>query len=319
MLVSAIPIPALDVRALTNGADLIVVGRVTDLWEEGPSKIEMQGQSIPARRIVAVLSTVRILKGGFNGSTVSFRFLVPDAPLGYGSISRTQFGMFFLRQAGPNKFFIVNQYYPFLVALVGSPEKQNSILDQVIAEVAQVLVAQKTTRAERKQAINILDRVITRRSTEALRKASNTLDSLLRLQAAAALLRRNDISTLEVVESILFQPPPKVEQGVLRNLAFAIKDGIEDPQAVPVLSRLLNSPEAIVRQSSAAALRRIGTESVLLPLSEALWDNDREVRYQAVLGLAIVTRRSDWAPSLDRFMQEEQLYLTYWRKWVKSR
>jgi hypothetical protein len=203
LLVSAVPTPALDVRVLTNGADLIVVGRVGNCWAEGNAKIESYGQSIPAWRMACSLSTVRVLKGVFSYS-VTFRFLVTEVPLGYGSISKGQFGIFFLRQAATNNYIVLNPYYPFLVASIGSPEKQSTTLDQVIAEVAQVLVAQKATRDEREQAINILDRVITRGSTEALKRASNTLDSSLRLKAAAALLRRNDISTLDAVESALY-------------------------------------------------------------------------------------------------------------------
>ena len=44
----AIPVPALDLSALTRGADVIVVGLVGSVRQEESVRIDFQGQSIPA-------------------------------------------------------------------------------------------------------------------------------------------------------------------------------------------------------------------------------------------------------------------------------
>jgi len=75
----------------------------------------------------------------------------------------------------------------------------------------------------------------------------------------------------------------------------------------------------LIRRAAAAALRHTQADGAIGPLSMALEDSDREVRYQAVLGLATITGQNEWSPTLDQFEREEQHYLSYWREWVKTR
>jgi hypothetical protein len=59
---------------------------------------------------------------------------------------------------------------------------------------------------------------------------------------------------------------------------------------------------------------------VLRLLVQALFDTDREVQYQAVIGLAeIAGAESEWSPATDTFNQNPQKYLDYWRDWGKSK
>ena len=317
-LVSATPIPALDLPGLAGGADLVVVGQVTGVREEGRSTISTQGRSIPARKMAATLRADRVLKGRFSAAVVTFGFLAPQVPLGYQGIGPTQFGLFFLR-ASQQGYEVLDPYHPFIVAAPDAPAIEGSPLDRAIAEVAHVLNSPKAPPDERVRAAEILEGVETPAATEALRKAVRAPDDHISLHAAAALLRRKDISVLGLAEKALTAPPQNIDAGLRRKLAFALRDGVTDPEAVPALTRLLRAGDVVTRRSAAAALRHVGDDSVIRPLSLALHDGDREVRYQAVLGLAAVTGQSEWGPSLDMFVSGEQRYLDYWREWAKTR
>lgn len=228
--------------------------------------------------------------------------------------------MFFLRAVSQQGYEVLNPYHPFVIALPDAPAtSEGSALGRVIAEIAHVLNSPLTPQEDRKRAVGILAWVESSADEAALKKASQTLDGPVRLHIAAALLRRNDITLLDLAEKVLTSPPQGAETGILSKLAYAIRDGVTDSRAVPALMRLLGSKEVFVRQSAAAALRHVGDETVIEPLSKALQDGAREVRYQAVLGLATVTGQSDWSPSLDLFIKEEQRYLTYWREWAKPK
>jgi hypothetical protein len=76
---------------------------------------------------------------------------------------------------------------------------------------------------------------------------------------------------------------------------------------------------ALDDKGAAAALRHTGVDAAMEPLSIALQDSDREVRYQAVLGLATITGKAEWGPTLNLFERDEQRYLTYWRERMRRR
>lgn len=164
----------------------------------------------------------------------------------------------------------------------------------------------------------LLSTVATPASTAALKRAARSLDEQLRLMAAGVLLSRNDTSMLNTVENVLLNQPAGINDSVLSGLAGGLK-GIRDPQAIPSLSRLLKARDARVWQSASAALRNMKAAAAIEPLVEALEDSDREVRYNAVIGLAEITGQYEWGPSVELFQREEQKFLTHWIEWARSR
>jgi hypothetical protein len=315
----AIPIPALNLPELTSGSALIVVGQVIGVSEDGAASVEVGGRSVPARRMLARLHVSRVLKGRADASDISFGFVIPDVPLGYAGVAANQFGMFFLRRSPQQTLEVANPYYPSIVAARDAPAVEGEAFEQVVAELAYVVTAPKTSNDERVRAVNILEKVLTPTVTRALKQAAQGEHGAVSVHAAAVLLRRNDIQPLEAAAKALLAPPQETEAGLRRTLAYSIRDGVSDERAVPVLARLLRADDVEVRRSAAAALRHVASESVIEPLSSALRDGDREVRYQAVLGLAAASGQSEWAPSVDLFEADEQRYITFWKDWLKVR
>jgi HEAT repeat protein len=266
--------------------------------------------------MIATLRVDRMIKGRSDKPTLLFRFFIPDS-LAYASIVPTQFGMYFLRETQQQEYVVLNPYYPFIVAAPEALTARGSDLNQVVAELAHVITSSRVSPKERSAAIAALDTVKTVAATAALRDAARNKDATLRIQATGALLRRNDISVMSMVENILLRPAES-EKPMLGGLAFNL-EGVKDPKAIPSLSRLLDAGDVQTRRGAAAALRNTGSLSAIEPLSKGLEDNDIEVRYSAVIGLAEITKQYAHGPAMDLYMQDEQRYLTYWRNWAKNR
>jgi HEAT repeat protein len=306
-------------RQLVGDADLIAIGQISSVRELELTSIEVHGQNVGARRLLAVLDVSRIVKGRSENPTVTLEFFIPQASLGYAGIAVSQFGMFFLRRDAGRGYAVLNPYYPFLVASKNVPVTEGNALNRVVGEIAQVLLTPGSSSDEQQRALEVLARVETGLAMTAIRVAAQNADMPIRLQAIALLLRRNDISMLNKIEDLLLHPPQSIGEGVLRKLTFAIGDGVKDPEAIPILTRLLVAGDVETRRAGAAALRHTGSNTAVDALSTALQDSDREVRYHAVLGLAIITGQDEWGPSLDLFDREEERYLKHWREWAKTR
>src|SRR5208282_3756374 len=96
-VLTAIPAHPLDVAALTAGADLIVVGEVTTVVEEGLTTLSLPGGSASATLFKCSLRVDRVLKGELAAESLSFEFAVPRDLVGLGTVRLGQYGMFFLK------------------------------------------------------------------------------------------------------------------------------------------------------------------------------------------------------------------------------
>lgn len=317
--VLATPIPKLDLSTLTDQATLIVVGRVGRIVKQERTTLNSNGTDVVAHRMLATFDVQRVLKGQLNGTAMSFEFIVPETPIGYGQVLASQFDMFFLKETPQGGYIVANPYYPFLNALPNNPPAQNTDLDRVIAELIAVLLTPNESNEDRRRALYALDSAYTKTATRALRRAQRDPDTMLRLEASATLLRRDDIPTLEMVETILLHPPQNVDDYLVKNLAYGIRHGIKDSKAIPTLTRLLQASDVDIRLGAAGALRHTQSKDAISSLALALEDNDRQVRYEAVMGLAEITHQYSWGPSTDLFNREEERFLAHWREWAKSR
>ncbi len=314
----AVPIPALDLSSLTKRSSLIAVGKVFSVRDNGTEVLSIQGQSFSAKRKLAELQVSRVLKGQSASSIITFEFVTTTIYLGFGDIFVNQTGMFFLSPKSSQGLTVTDNYHPYVVAAMTSPGSAGSDYERVIAEVANVLVLPQTTSDEKIKAISVLDPIKTTDTTKSLRLAADSGEMNVKLRAIAALLRRNDITKLETAERALLQAQPGTDSYSMASLTVAI-EYVKDPGALPILTRLLGAHYVRARHSAAAAIRHIGTDAAIEPLTQALYDNDHEVRYQAVIGLAEITGQGTWGPTTDKYGKEEQRYLEYWRKWAKER
>jgi HEAT repeats len=318
-------IPAISISRLTEQASLIVVGEVTSTYEEENGAFEFEGGLRKASRMLGVLRVDRVIKGKADGE-VSFRFFIPDEFLGYASVQPNQFGTFFFQGTAEDLVF-VSAYHPSILAARGGCETRGRDLLRVVAEIDCVLKSPVSTNRELLTAIQYLRTVPAVHAIPPLKAASQGLASPLALLASYILLHHNDISMLPLLEKSLQKSSKlfvEVEGGGTEFNISAALTYIKDEAALPVLSRLMGSSDPQTRRDAAGALRLIGTQAIIGPLSKALHDDDWDVRWMAVIGLASVAGEDEeddqsWYPSQQAYKDNEQRYLDHWRQWVKQK
>jgi hypothetical protein len=310
-------VPNLDLDSLCNHADLIVVGVVANVRREGEATVNGQAQSMEVPSMSAELNVQRVLKGKVASTKLSFTFLLHPPPAGV--IVRGQFGIFFFREA-KSGIEILDRYHPYVVAAPGAPMTVGTYLDQVTAELAYATALAGTPPQAKREAVEALRTLPTPAATLALRTAAQDGDTNTRISALAALLARGNIDYLDQAVSALLSGDQGIDEFLVWRLTSSLEFGVKDPRAIPALGRLLHARRVPARRAATAALRNTQHGNAIKPLSEALYDNDSEVQYQAVIGLAEITSTTgEWAPASDTFLKDPQHYLDHWRDWAKSR
>jgi hypothetical protein len=292
----------LDLERLTNNADLIIIGHVNLISNAG--------------RATATLGIDKVVKGDADGRTVDFEFF-PNHP-SFVRIQPELFGMFFLKwnEAGRG-YRILDPTYPAVIAPGNAVLSKEGGLERTVNVVGQVLLTSRAAE-DRRVAVSVLRGALTDRATELLRQGAKDRDSVVRMQSISALLNRNDIETLAIAERTLLNPPAGTEPYLLDNISAAL-EGIKDPRAIPALQRLLQSSNSRTRHGAVSALRQMHVNEAVEGLVIALGDNNRDVRYEGVIGLAELTRQNQWAPDTESFASDEQKYLNHWKEWARIR
>jgi hypothetical protein len=312
----AVLVPNLDLESLCNRADLIVVGVVADVRQQNETTIKGQPQSLNGPAMIAELNVRRVLKGQLADPKISFKFILPAAPAGI--ILRGQYGIFFFREAKAG-IEILDRYHPYVVAAPSALVTTGTCLDQVTAELGHAATSEGAPPRTRREAVEALRTISTPAATLALRSAAQDSDANTRILAIAALLARGNIDYLDEAVSALLSAKHGANGFLIWRLASSLEFGVRDRKAIPALVRLLRARYVPVRRAAAAALRNTHDRGAIEPLAEALHDPDREVQYQAVIGLAEITGApSEWSPASGTFDKDPKKYLDHWRDWAKT-
>jgi hypothetical protein len=321
---------ALDIPKLTDRADLIVVGQVTEVSEQSATSTLGDSGATPADGLVASLRVKRVIKGSVEADGGQQDLLSVEMPRqGIRRVDVGTSGIFFLKQTPSHSYTVVDPDHPYVLAREGAPSANSGdALGRISDEVAEVIQSEDSSIPERKDAIFSLKGVKTDTATAALRRVARGENAELRLLAMVTLLQNGDISVLDRFAEALLNAPSEIPPPyTAENLSGALRD-VDNPEAVPTLARLLHAQDAGVRANAAMGLRHIGTEATIAPLSEALDDSDQMVRYQAVMGLATAfgvkiggepTEDDQFTPSIDLFKSDEQRFINHWKKRVRNR
>jgi len=317
-VVSAAPIPILNIEELTKRADVVAVGTVTAISELGRISQSATTGQVAGRRMAAQLLIDQVVKGP-QLTSLQFQFALADVPgAALGVVDAGSYRMFFLKRQS-DRFELADPYYPSLVASQGHQSTSATAYEKVLEEVAFVVGAGQALAHQKREAIDTLWGIRHPVSTSALRAALKDGDSNIRLSAAAALLKINDSSALPTAETALTQGDPNASPETLQNLRVAIAQGGRDPQAVESLARLVSKGDVETRRAASSALRSMRSPAAANVLANALSDNDEIVRYMAVSALAEVNREPEWGPSLPEFQADQQKYLNHWVERTRKR
>jgi HEAT repeat protein len=311
----AVPVHPLDVTALVDGADLIVVGEVTALREAEPASLSISGTNASATLFVGSITVARALKGAPGSSSVPFEFTLPRETVSLGIVRKGQYGIFFLKSGDHNwQFFDDN--YPALPASSNSPVATGQPLQDVTNTLNLALTSSTISDSDRAKVLEALGGLNTDLAKAVLREALKKSSGEFRLEIGRVLVAHDDIAGLEVVKTALLNQSG-LSQNTTMNLAGSLS-GLRDARAVPVLAELIQTDNSFLRRSVATALRQTGSWQALRPLSKLLGDADAITQYNAVAGLGEITHQNDWTPTFEEFRQHQSQYLEYWRTWVQA-
>lgn len=316
VLVNAAPEPVVDVAELVDGADVIVVGTVTDIGDTGRTPVDVPPDTTPGYVMFANVEIANVLKGPSTLTSVRFHFVTPEAVSQYRGIAVGAVRVFFLAARGDG-YEPVSRYYPSLPALPG-PTSGATPFARVLAAVSRpLLMADASTRVKH-EVIQTLW-FVPGASVPNLRPALNDRDESVRLAATVALLYNDDVTVLPVAEGLLLDSSSPISPDARQRLGAAIENGIKDPAAVPALRRLLQRGDAATRRAASAALSRTGSAAALPALVRGLGDDDPEVRINSVRGLARVSGQAERLPSWDAFKDDEASHVNFWKAWARDR
>jgi hypothetical protein len=306
-LAQAAPLPLLDVPAMTEVSELVVVGRV------GAVRIR---RGTAQATLMFTVKVDRVLKGT-SGGVVAVR-LAADGSAG---VSDSQYGIFFLRRAAGGAYQPTDPGYPALVAVPDSTAgAAGDPLTDVAHELAQVLTARAASDTSQRfaEASEALQTIPYATAGAALRAAAAP-HAPGRLWAIGAWffmgsgesLDAIKVRYLESVKDDLIDPTPETRRAISR-LAYAMQGRLGSARSVPTLAALLRSSASEVRCAAASVLGELKAPRAIRPLAElALNDADAEVRSQAMTALTdIVGHGPDAA--------DEANALRYWRQWAKA-
>lgn len=316
-LALAVPVPLLDIVQLFDTSDIVVVAAPQRFSVLGKETLNVYGRSVSAKAMSVELAVLRTLKGSVVTSSLPVRYYDPDEPIGYARVIPEATAIFFVKVENGARYF-TSRYYPFVVASAECSESRTAgNVNAIVAELGCVLTETAGTEDRRRSSVYALDHLETDSATKALQLALTNPSATARVGAIAALLRRGDLSALLVAEP-LFLDTGGASEDTRHNLAYALASGVRASESIPVLQRILHSPDVILRRAAAEALRHTASPKAIDDLVEAINDSDREVRYFGVIGLAEITGQDNWAPSVDYFALHEAAFLQHWREWAKA-
>jgi hypothetical protein len=314
---SAMPVPALNVDELIARADLIAIGTVQTISEQGRTVVDTAGASIPATEFVAEVLVDHTLKGQFL-PLIRVQFVVLDRPVGYERVAASQYRILFLKGHGESYQF-VSPYYPSLAAVPMSSVQGNTAAEKVADALGAVARSPNVASNERRNALGELNTIKSAATVTLLRQLLGERDDAVRLTAASYLLTANDVAGLEMVERALLESTAGLPDEIVLTLRYGLSHGLTTEAAIPSLSRILASPDPATRRAATEALRHVGSPATGRALARALNDSDFDVRYYAVVALSEITGEKAWRPSPEEFRMAEARYLEYWRRRAAGR
>jgi hypothetical protein len=310
--------PNLRISELVTQSEVVVVADVNAIKPNGFATLNLNGNILSAKHYSAQAALLYSLAGSCP-EDFSVDLVLPDDPIGYRSV-KPGTRMLFLKRSG-DASRPTNPYYPDLPALRSEPGELHgkNATERVLAELGAVMASADVSAADkwevmiRSYAIPDGDRSFV---NDLLTGLQSTGDPELRGRIQAELIGRNDISEFPDVRDALFANTISTTQKAV--ILYEIGQRLTNEKAVPGLTQLLKSPDPEVRVASAQGLWHIASTSSIAPLTEALGDQDSEVRYYAIRGLADATGDLQWGPSPGEYQEHGVKYLQHWLEWTRK-
>jgi hypothetical protein len=127
------------------------------------------------------------------------------------------------------------------------------------------------------------------------------------------LLHWKDRSVLPTAEEDLFDPSVKSNFWPESNLILAVSS-LEPRTSIPLLARVLRSPDAQDRLAAASFLQYTNSPKALPILLSALDDSDRQVQFAVMQSLGNLTKQDEWRPTTIDSDSHWNACIEHWRE-----
>ncbi len=306
----------LNTAAFTAAADLVVSGRVAHVAPTGRTRSVDVAFNQPENLEVyeATFDIALVLKGSPPSRRMTFEFL--GAPSDSRGTVSGAYRIFFLVRRD-NGFAVVDNSFPSVAAAPDAtfhPEDVEPI-DRVVDLVAPTLVAPTSTRAQKLETLWTLASSHGPRAVEFLRRGVADPDDDIWQRALGMLLALHDTSRLALAEDVLMRPERHTSNAAL-DVRAGLETGLNDPVAIPMLTRLMKAPDARTREAVVSILGRLRSPDGVPALASGLDDEDSNVRRLAVAALSEITGEQ---PPVDLHVDTLDALEAYWRAWAHQR
>jgi HEAT repeat protein len=143
-------------------------------------------------------------------------------------------------------------------------------------------------------------------------------DPTLRMSIVSDLLHWKDLSVLPLAEEDLFNQSVQSPFYPKPNLVLATSS-LEPRISIPLLARVLKSPEPEERVAAARFLEYTHSQTALDILLSALDDPDRQVQFAVMQSLGNLTKQYQWRPATIDSDSNWNDCIQHWRKFEAQR
>jgi HEAT repeats len=317
--------PGLSVKGLVDSADEIIVGKIERVRQTGTGEIDYYGVKYPRSDYTADINVDETIKG----EPVPHKFV-----LSFSRPSSDPWGNVAERHLEPNTYRVIflnktssgyrfaSPYYPSIPA---SPtacgenwhvqlgkDAYHAVLQRVLE-----LPCTDSTSGEKQSALFVLQWNQDSDAAPFLKAALNLpavkSDATLRMCIVGDLLHWKDLSVLPIAEEDLFDPSVKSSFWPKSNLVLAISS-LEPRTSIPLLARVLRSPDAQDRLAAASFLQYTNSPKALPILLSALDDSDRQVQFAVMQSLGNLTNQYQWRPTTIDSDSHWNACIEHWRE-----
>jgi hypothetical protein len=318
-------VPGMSIKGLVDSSDEIVVGKVERVRQTGSGEVAYNGVNYPRSDYIADINVDETIKG----EPVPHRFVLSfSTPLAdnWGNVAEGRlepgtYRVIFLNKTSSGYRF-ASPYYPSIPA---SPtacgenwqvQLEKDAYHAVLQRVLELLCTDSTS-SEKQSALFALQWDQDSDAAPFLKAALNIptvkSDPTLRMCIAGYLLHWKDRSVLPIAEEDLFDPSVKSRSWPKSNLVLAISS-LEPQTSIPLLARVLRSPDAEDRLAAARFLEYTKSPNALPILLSALDDSDRQVQFAVMQSLGNLTNQYEWRPTTIDTDSHWNAYIQHWRE-----
>jgi hypothetical protein len=323
-------VPTLSIKGLADSSDLIIAGKVERVREIGSGSIELNGIEHTRLDFQADIRVDETIKGATAPVRFTFSYSTPAADsignLAEEVLAPNAYRVVFLKKTTAG-FAFASPYYPSIPAASKScgPDWQEDLGEDTYRRVLRRLLdllCTDSTSYEKHSALFTLnwaeDSAALPHLKTALSLPNVGSDPTLRMSIVSNLLHWRDLSVLPLAEQDLFDQSVQSSFFPKSNLVLAASS-LEPQVSVPLLARVLKSPEPEMRTAAARFLEYTNSQSALGVLLSALDDPNREVQFAVMQSLGNLTNQHQWRPNTTDSESHWKACVQHWREFETRR